>query len=124
MKSQIKLLDKQLIISLALGITLIISIFLNYDEKQKLLNKKRLFHNNDVKYINLFNRVLFLIILLYNLYINYEQYELEKEKGNNTIPFIQQIYASILNVIAAIIILYVIYETYNNDNIASFENTI
>ena len=67
----------------------------------------------------------FLLILFYNLYINYQQYELEKQKRSDLAPFRQQIYASILNTIAAVIILYVVYETLNtNDDIAPIDNTI
>ena len=98
---------------------------LTYDEKLKLLNKKRLFTDQNSHYTNLLNRILFLLILIYNLYINYQQYELEKQKRSDLAPFRQQIYASILNTIAAVIILYVVYETLNtNDDIAPIDNTI
>lgn len=122
---QISLLNAQLFISFILAITLLISTLLTYDEKQKLSNKRRLFDNQNSHYINLLNRIIFLLILIYNLYINYQQYELEKQKRSDLAPFRQQIYASILNTLAAIIILYVIYETWNTkDDIAPIENTI
>ena len=122
---QVSLLNAQLFIAFILAITLFTSFLLTYDEKQKLLNKKRLFTDQNSHYTNLLNRILFLLILIYNLYINYQQYELEKQKRSDLAPFRQQIYASILNTIAAVIILYVIYETLNtNDDIAPIENTI
>lgn len=122
---QISLLNAQFFISFILAITLLMSFLLTYDEKQKLLNKKRLFTDQNSHYTNLLNRILFLLILIYNLYINFEQYNLEKEKGSELAPFRQQIYASFFNVLAAVIILYVIYETWNTtDDIAPIENTI
>ncbi len=124
-KRQVTLLNNQFFISLVLAITLLMSFLLTYDEKQKLLNKKRIFTNQSAQYINLLNRILFLLIVIYNLYINYQQYELEKEKKSNLTPFKNQIYASFLNMIAAIIILYVVYQTWNSqDDIAPIENTI
>ena len=122
---QISLFNAQFFISFILAITLLMSFLLTYDEKQKLLNEKRLFTDQSSHYTNLLNRILFLLILIYNLYINYKQYELEKQKKSDLAPFRQQIYASILNVLAAIIILYVVYETWNiTDDIAPIENTI
>lgn len=122
---QVSLLNAQLFIAFILAITLLTSFLLTYDEKLKLLNKKRLFTDQNSHYTNLLNRILFLLILIYNLYINYQQYELEKQKRSDLAPFRQQIYASILNTIAAVIILYVVYETLNtNDDIAPIDNTI
>ena len=122
---QVALLNAQLFVSFILAITLFTSFPLTYDEKLKLLNKKRLFTDQNSHYTNLLNRILFLLILIYNLYINYQQYELEKQKRSDLAPFRQQIYASILNTIAAVIILYVVYETLNtNDDIAPIDNTI
>ena len=122
---QISLLNAQLFISFILAITLLISTLLTYDEKQKLSNKRRLFDNQNSHYINLLNRIIFLLILIYNLYINYQQYNLEKEKRTNLVPLIEQITATVLNILSAIIILNVIYETRNTkDNIAPIENTI
>ncbi len=122
---QVSLLNAQLFIAFILAITLFTSFLLTYDEKLKLLNKKRLFTDQNSHYTNLLNRILFLLILIYNLYINYQQYELEKQKRSDLAPFRQQIYASILNTIAAVIILYVVYETLNtNDDIAPIDNTI
>ena len=122
---QVSLLNAQLFVSFILAITLFTSFLLTYDEKLKLLNKKRLFTDQNSHYTNLLNRILFLLILIYNLYINYQQYELEKQKRSDLAPFRQQIYASILNTVAAVIILYVIYETLDtSDDIAPIENTI
>lgn len=122
---QVSLLNAQLFIAFILAITLFTSFLLTYDEKLKLLNKKRLFTDQNSHYTNLLNRILFLLILIYNLYINYQQYELEKQKRSDLAPFRQQIYASILNTIAAVIILYVVYKTLNtNDDIAPIDNTI
>ena len=122
---QIELLNSQFFISFILSITLLMSFLLTYNEKQKLLNKKMIFTTGSSQYVNLLNRILFTLILFYNLYINYEQYQLEKEKKSDLSPFRNQIYATILNILSALIILYVIYQTWNTSNeTASIENTI
>lgn len=122
---QIELLNSQFFISFILSIILLMSFLLTYNEKQKLLNKKMIFTTGSSQYVNLLNRILFTLILFYNLYINYEQYQLEKEKKSDLSPFRNQIYATILNILSALIILYVIYQTWNTSNeTASIENTI
>lgn len=122
MKEQIKIIDAQFIVSFGFILTIIISILINYDVKQKLLNKKRIFNDNQKRYINLINRIIFALIVIYSLYISYLQYELKKE--SNPDPYIHQIYANWLNVIAALIFLYVIYENWNEEGLNNTQNLI
>ena len=122
MKEQIKIINAQLSISIGLIFTFIISIMVNYDVKQKLLKKKRIFNDNQKRYVNLINRIIFTLIVIYSLYISYLQYELKKE--SNPDPYLQQIYANWLNVFAALIFLYVIYETWNEEGLNNTQNLI
>lgn len=119
-KNELEVVNAQFLISSLLLITLIISFSLLFDEKKRILTGKRLFPNS-YKYINLFNKVLFVFVLIYSLGVNYIQYE--QNKKGNSVPFKNQAYASIFNLIGGIIILYVVIQTWNNDEVASLENT-
>ena len=119
---EIELLDNQIEASILFIISIIISILLTYDEKLKKLKRKSILSNNMAKYLNLYNRILAIVIISVILYINYQNYQLKKKKVSNLKPFKQQIYASILNLLSAIIVLYVVIETWNTNNIADIEN--
>ena len=122
MKEQIKIIDAQFIVSFGFILTTIISIIINYDVKQKLLNKKRIFNDNQKRYVNLINRIIFTLVVIYSLYISYLQYEIKKE--SNPDPYIHQIYANLLNVLAALIFLYIIYENWNEEGLNNTQNLI
>lgn len=124
-EEQLKSLNYQIITTLLFIISLVISILLTYDQKLELLQKKRIFSETFDKYLNLFNRIFALIIIIFILYINYRDYEIGKQKSTNSAPLKHQIYASILSVISAIIVLYVVLENWEeNPNITSIENPI
>ena len=119
-RRDLETINAQFLISILLAITLIISFIVLYDEKQRIENKDNIL-GNKYKYVNLFNRILFLLTLIYSLYVNYQQYQ-QKKEGQEA-PFRHQVYASIFNLIGGIITLYVVIETWNNIDIADFENT-
>lgn len=123
MEEKIKSLNLQLLTSTLFIISIAISLFLTYDEKLETLNKKRIFSEKFDKYLNLFNRIFALGIILTILYINYNEYIQNKEKRINIDPLKHQVYASIFSVISALIVLYVVIENFNeNINITSIEN--
>lgn len=122
-EKELSLLNYQIITSVLFVISLIISIILTYDERQQLLKEPRLFSETFDKYLNLFNRIFALLIIIVILWINYETYKIKKQKGGNIAPFRHQIYASIFSVISAVIVFYVVIENwYSNPNITSIEN--
>lgn len=122
-EKKLDLLNYQIITSVLFIISLIISIVLTYDEKQLLLKHPRLFSEKFDKYLNLFNRILAFFIILVILWINYETYNIQKQKRSNLAPFRHQIYASIFSAISAIIVLYVVIENWDsNPNITNIEN--
>lgn len=125
MKQQLKLLNYQLITTILFIGSLFISIILTYDQIQETKNEPRLFSEKFDKYLNLFNRILALGVIAFILYINYADYKLNKEKRSNPAPLRHQVYASILSVISALIVLYVVIENWEeNPNITSIENPI
>lgn len=124
-EEELKLLNYQIITTILFIISLVISIFLTYDEKQELLNKERIFSETFDKYLNLFNRILALSIIVFILYINFQDYQLGKQKRSNSAPLRHQIYASVFSVISALIVLYVVIENWKeNPNITSIENPL
>ena len=124
-EKRIELLNYQIIASILFIISLLISIFLTYDEKLEIMGNKRILNKYTDKVLNLSNRIFALLIVLFILYINYEDYILNKIKRNNTKTSKHQIIASIFSVISAIIVLYVVIENwYENPNITSIENPI
>lgn len=123
-EKEIELLNIDIATALMFIITIIISIYLTYENKQDLLNRKRILNKKDDQYILLFNRLLVLIIVLVILYDNIEGYEIAKEKNKDLKPFKIQIFASILTVITALLILYVVFYNWDNNSLSDIENPI
>ncbi len=123
-EKEIELLNIDIATALMFIITIIISIYLTYENRQDLLNRKRILNKKDDQYILLFNRLLVLIIVLIILYDNIEGYEIAKEKNKDLKPFKIQIFASVLTVITALLILYVVFYNWDNNSLSDIENPI
>ena len=123
-EKEIELLNIDIATALTFIMTIIISIYLTYENRQDLLNRKRILNKKDDQYILLFNRLLVLIIVLIILYDNIEGYEIAKEKNKDLKPFKIQIFASILTVITALLILYVVFYNWDNNSLSDIENPI
>lgn len=123
-EKEIELLNIDIATALMFIITIIISIYLTYENRQDLLNRKRILNKKDDQYILLFNRLLVLIIVLVILYDNIEGYEIAKEKNKDLKPFKIQIFVSILTVITALLILYVVFYNWDNNSLSDIENPI
>lgn len=123
-EKEIELLNIDIATALMFIMTIIISIYLTYENRQDLLNRKRILNKKDDQYILLFNRLLVLIIVLVILYDNIEGYEIAKEKNKDLKPFKIQIFASVLTVITALLILYVVFYNWDNNSLSDIENPI
>lgn len=123
-EKEIELLNIDITTAVLFIITIIISIYLTYENRQDLLNRKRILNKKDDQYILLFNRLLVLIIVLVILYDNIEGYEIAKEKNKDLKPFKIQIFASFLTVITALLILYVVFYNWDNNSLSDIENPI
>lgn len=123
-EKEIELLNIDITTAVLFIITIIISIYLTYENRQDLLNRKRILNKKDDQYILLFNRLLVLIIVLVILYDNIEGYEIAKEKNKDLKPFKIQIFASVLTVITALLILYVVFYNWDNNSLSDIENPI
>lgn len=108
-----------LLISLA---SVIISIIITYNQKLNLegintVNPKKIFD------LTIFNRLLILVLSLIFLYVNYKLYKISKKEGEDLKPYILQIIASILTIIASIIAIYIVSLS-TKENIVDVENPI
>lgn len=120
---KIRLLDLQLLGSVAFIVSIVISILLTYDEEQILKKGPRIFTEKQNQYLTLFNRILALGIVLLFLYINDRYYAIGKENKEPLPPLKHQIWASWASVASAIIVLYVVLENWQyNPTISTIEN--
>lgn len=108
---EISLLNIQMYTTIIYVFSLIISIAITYDEKQKIQNKPRLFTEKNNNNISIFNRWLVLFLTLSYLYISYNNFNIANKKGRNSWPFRLQLFSSELSTIGAIIVLYVVLKT-------------
>lgn len=101
----------------------VISILITYNQKLDLENKETIFNSKESYKVTLFNRILIVTLSLIFLYINYKLYKISKEEGENLKPYILQILAGILTVIADFIALYVVNLS-TTESIVDVENPI
>lgn len=121
-KEEIKLLDIQLIATVFYIVSLLISIFLTYNDKYKIINKKGMMNDKNSNNLSIFNRALVLILTIVFLYISFKNQKIAQKKGNDLNPFKLQIAASELSVISALIVLYVVITSGEYSIIAGAEN--
>ena len=104
---EVKLLKAQMVLSVLAIVTVLVSLGLSYNEILKLNKTTPLFSRKMENGILISNRLLALIISIGFLYIDYIDKNIkQKYKKNNLRDAQLQINASILSVIASIIVLY------------------
>ena len=123
-KEEIKLLNIQLITSLIVIITVILSLILTYNQKLNLENKKTIFNKKQTHNISYINRLVILITTIVFLLINYKLYQISKKEGEDLLVYNLQIIASILTTIASIIVFYVVSIEPAGDEISDIENPV
>ena len=123
-QEEINLLNLQIITSITVIITVIISLLLTYNQKQDIKNKKTIFTKKQTHNISYINRLTILITAIIFLYINYKLYQISKKEGEDLKVYYLQILASILTTIAAIIVLYVVSIEPSGDEISDIENPV
>lgn len=121
MTNEKDLLKQQMITTGIYVICLLVSLSLTYDEFLKKDNK-RLFNNKNAHDIAVTNRAIILILTLSYLYINFVNREIAKSNNSNLRFFNLQLNASVLSLIGAIIVLYVVYKSGDYPFVSSEEN--
>ncbi len=112
---EIKLLDLQIVLTVIYIVSLVLSIFLTYNDRIKLSDNKNIFSKKQSKNYSIFNRVLVLVLTLSFLFINYENYKITKQKGEKLDNASLQILASEISTVATIIVLYVVLKSAGED---------
>lgn len=118
---KVKLIDIQLTGSILFVCSLIVTIVLTYNQRQYTLNRKPLFTYKQTYIISTLNRVLVLLIVLSFLYTSYEFREIAIYENSDVELNDLDVFASILTVISAIIVLYITASS-SLDTVLDIEN--
>ena len=117
-------LDIQIFTSLIVITTVITSILLTYNEKLNQQKKKTIFDKKQSQNISFINRFTILLTSIIFLYINYKLFQISKDEGEDLKVYYLQIIASILSVIASIIVFYVVIKETEINSVSDVENPI
>lgn len=105
-EKEIFLITIQLIVSVSLIITNIVSAILTFDLFLKKQGKDPLFSDQTSKKVDVENRIFLVALVIIIIFINYNYIEVTRKKGKDlSIPKIQ-LFVSFLTLIPAIISLY------------------
>jgi divalent metal cation (Fe/Co/Zn/Cd) transporter len=120
-KEEAEILNLQLIATLLFIIALVVSIFLNLNEKYKLLYREGII--SDKEAINLLktNRIFIVALFITYLYLAYRDREIDKINNKDLTADNLEIFVSVLSVIGGLIILYLVFN-YDQDTTAIYEN--
>lgn len=119
-EKELKAINEQIVATILFLGTIIVSLSLSIDRRQKILNKKAIYSNEKAQNIAIINRIIVVFIVLIYLQIDKENLDITKEKQNQTNLANLQIIAEIITLIAALIALYITYNSKTED--ISIEN--
>ena len=119
-EKELKAINDQIIATILFLGTIIVSLSLSIDKRQKILNKKAIYSNEKARNIAIINRIIVVFIVLIYLQIDKENLDITKEKQNQTNLANLQIIAELITLIAALIALYITYNSKTED--ISIEN--
>ena len=94
-------------------VVLLLSIMILYNQMLAVEGKKRFLKVSTTENLNLLNRIVVLLLVLYFLYASYENIRLAKQQKKDTKYLNMQLFAALLTVVSAIIVLYVACEQSN-----------
>lgn len=119
-EKELKAINEQIVATILFLGTIIVSLSLSIDKRQKILNKKAIYSNKKARNIAIINRIIVVFIVLIYLQIDKENLDITKEKQNQTNLANLQIIAELITLIAALIALYITYNSKTED--ISIEN--
>lgn len=110
-KKEANLLDLQMITTLIYIGSLILSIYITYNDKITVETGTGFLSKKQNKNFSIFNRTLVVILTLLFLYISYENRKIiEKKKGDMNAASLQ-VFASEISLVSTLIVLYVVLKT-------------
>lgn len=121
---QLYIIDGQLVGCILYIVSLIISITVILDQRQRALNKEPFLTNEGAQNISLFNKVFIIALIILFLYLNYRAKELSRSTNQDTNTLELQIMASFISLIPALIGLYVVATSFSSSSFqtADIEN--
>lgn len=112
---EIKIVNEQMIATILFIGTLIISLSLSYDRKEKIKGNKGIYTKKQVRTISIANRIAVLAIVLFFFYIDKENIEVARlQKKDIKLLYLQEL-IEIITIITAILALYITIKNNNND---------
>ncbi len=116
---KLNILNEQMLATILFIGSLIISLSITYDSKQKIKRKQRIYTDKSARYTAIFNRIFVIFIVLFYLRIDNENIEINKGKNNNLLQLQKLI--EIITLCTAIVALYITIKS-TPDSIATNEN--
>ncbi len=113
-EKEVKILDLQIITTLVFIGSLIISIYITYNDKASIQNNVES-NTPQIKFLSIFNRTLVVILTLIYLYISFENRKITEQKRGDLIAASLQVLASEISLISTLIVLYVVLKTYGEE---------
>lgn len=115
------IIDGQLFNSILSIVGIILGIIIILDQKEKANGKNGFLDENESQNLALITKIIFVIVVFYSLYLNYESYDLAVSTNQDTSSLELQIGASYLSIIVALIGLYVVLTNYDDTNLQTSE---
>ena len=119
-QKELKAINEQIIATILFLGTIIVSLSLSIDKRQKVLNQKILYTDEKAKQIAITNRIIVVLIIIFYLQIDKENLDIMKEKNNQTNLATLQIVAEVITLLASLLALYITYNS--NFESISIEN--
>lgn len=120
-QEEAEILDIQLITTLLFIIALVVSIFLNLNQKYKLLYNEGIISDEEASNLLKTNRILILALFITYLYLGYSDREVDRIKNKDLTADNLEIFVSYLSVIGGLIILYLALNA-DQDTTSIYEN--
>lgn len=118
---QLFIIDGQLIGCFLYILSLVISITIILDQRQKALGKDDFLTSEEAQNISLLNKILIVGLVLWFLYLNNKAKELASNTNQYTSALELQIAASVISLIPALIGLYVVATSFSDSNLQTAE---
>ena len=114
-QEEIKIINEQMLATILFIGTLVVSLLLSYNRKEKLKGKNKIFTEKQVRVISIANRVAVLAIVIFFFYIDNENIEVARlQKKDLKLLYLQELVETI-TIVTAILALYITVKSNNNE---------
>ena len=118
---QLFIIDGQLIGSILYIASLVISIIMILNQRQRAVGKDGFLTPEESQILALLNKIFLLLLILWFLYLDYKTKDLSANTNQDTSALELQIKGSIISIIPALIGLYVVITNFANTNLQTAE---